>query len=184
MPQYNSRSVLEKELIKGERLPVGWPWRLLTFMAIVFLTAILIYAGIAFGYSAYLESQIKNLDEKIAEFNRAIDRETQMRLTAFYSQFANIQKLLDSHVNGSKIFEFLQKNTHQKVYYANMNLSLKEKNIRLDGVAADYNVLAQQMEILRRAPEVQNVSLTGSQKKDNEITFSVSIILKPELFKF
>ncbi|MBI5079649.1 PilN domain-containing protein [Candidatus Wolfebacteria bacterium] len=187
MLQYNSnnsRSILEKELVKGERLPVGWPWRLLTFMAIIFLTVFLIYAGIAFGYSTYLKSQIKDLDEKIAEFNKSIDKESQEKLIAFYSQFVNVKKLLESHVNGSKIFEFLQKNTHQKVYYANMNLSLKEKNIRLDGVAPDYNILAQQMEIFRRAPEIENVSLTGSQAKDNDIAFSLSIILKPELFKF
>lgn len=187
MLQYNSnnsRSVLEKELVKGEQLPVGWPWRLFAFTAIIFLTVLSIYIGIAFGYSTYLKSQIKDLDEKIAEFNKAIDQETQAKLIAFYSQFANVQKLLESHIKGSNFFEFLQKNIHQQVYYTNTNLSLKEKNIRLEGIAADYNVLAQQMEIFRRAPEVQNVSLTGSQAKDNDIAFSLSIILKPELFKF
>jgi hypothetical protein len=51
-------------------LPVGWPWRLLLFTAVVFGTVVFLYFGIVFGYKPFLDSRVKGLDKEIARAAR------------------------------------------------------------------------------------------------------------------
>ena len=79
MPQYTN-SALEQELRKPERLPVGWPWRLLVFVVIIFGVTVATYLGMILGYKPYLNSQVKNLDAKITSLSQAVDEEQQKNL--------------------------------------------------------------------------------------------------------
>ncbi len=177
-------SVLEEQLKRGERLPVGWPWRLLTFTIIVFAIILSIYFGMILGYNPYLNLQIKNLDQKITELSQTIDETQQKTLIDFYSQLVNVQDLLNSHTICSRFFDFLEKNTHQNVYYLSLNLSLAEKNARIDGIVPNYNILAQQLELFRKAPEIERVFLDDSRVVEGGgIRFTSRLILKPEALK-
>lgn len=177
-------SLLEEQLKKRERLPVGWPWRLLVFATIVFGLTVAIYFGMVIGYKPYLDSQVKNLDQKIVSLGQAIDEQQQKSMVIFYSQLINIQSLLASHQTASNLFGFLEKNTHQNVYYDSLSLSLPERNVKIDGNASDYNVLVQQLELFRRAPEIERVLLDNSRSADGgRIHFSIRLIFKPELLK-
>ena len=177
-------SLLEEQLKKRERLPVGWPWRLLVFTTIVFGLTVAIYFGMVLGYKPYLNSQVKNLDQKIASLGQAIDEQQQKGMANFYSQLINIQNLLASHQTASNLFGFLEKNTHQNVYYSSLNASLLEKSVKIEGNASDYNVLVQQLELFRRAPEIERVLLDDSRSSDTGgINFSIRVIFKPELLR-
>ena len=181
MPQY-TRTALEEQLGRSERLPVGWPWRLLIFTFIIFGLTVVTYLGMSFGYKPYLNSRIKNLDAEIANLSQSVDEQQQKNLASFYSSLVNIQNLLASHPVASKFFDFLEKNTHQKIYYLSLNLSLLEKNIRLDGVAPDYDAIAQQLELFRKAPEIERIFLDDSRALDTGgIRFSIRFVFKPAL---
>jgi len=183
MPQYTN-SALEQELRKPERLPVGWPWRLLVFVVIIFGVTVATYLGMILRYKPYLNSQVKNLDAKITSLSQAVDEEQQKNLVGLYSQLVNIQGLLNSHPAASKIFDFLEKNTHQQIHYLTLNLSLTDKNIKLEGIASDYGVLAQQLELFRKFPEIEKVFLDYSRiTEEGSIRFSIRLIFKPELLK-
>ena len=182
MPQYNS--ALEQELKRPERLSVGWPWRLLVFGFIILGMTVASYFGMVFGYTPYLNSQITSLDQKIAGLSQTIDEQQQKKLATFYSQLINVQGLLNSHPAVSKLFDFLEKNTHQNVYYQLLDLSLPEKSLKLEGNASSYNVLSQQLELFRLAPETERVFLDNSRPaQTGEINFSMRVIFKPELLK-
>jgi len=183
MPQYTN-SALEQELRKPEKLPVGWPWRLLVFVVIIFGVTVATYLGMTLGYKPYLNSQVKTLDAKITSLTQTVDEGQQKSLVGLYSQLVNIQNLLNSHPTASKIFDFLEKNTHQQIGYLNLNLSLTDKNIKLEGNAFNYSVLAQQLELFRKAPEIEKVFLDDSRLMDEgNIRFSIRLIFKPELIK-
>lgn len=183
MPQYTT-SILEEQLKKGERLPVGWPWRILLFMIIVFGITVTIYLGMVLGYKPYLNLRIKNLDQKIADLTQVIDERQQKNLVDFYSQLVNIQNLLSSHVMASKFFDFLEKNTHQQIQYLALDLSLADKSARLDGMSTDYDVLVQQLELFRKAPGIEHVFLEDSQTRDNKtVRFNIRLLFKPDLIK-
>jgi hypothetical protein len=182
MPQY-TKTALEEQLKTREKMPVGWPWRLLLFMALILGTTIAVYSGMALGYKPYLNSRIKNLDAKIVSLTQSIDEEQQRNLTNFYSGLVNIQSLLASHPAASKFLDFLEKNTHQQVHFLSLNLSLLEKNIKLEGLAVDYNILTQQLELFRQAPETERVFLDDSRSAEEGVRFSIRVVFKPELFK-
>ncbi len=179
-----TKTALEEELKRAEKLPVGWPWRLLTFTTIVFGVMVAGYLGMNLGYKSYLNSRIKSLDAKITNLNQAVDEEQQKNLVTIYSQWINIQNLLNSHITPSKFFDFLEKNTHSQIYYVALNLSLMEKSIKLEGVSPDYIVLAQQLELFQGIPEIEKVFLEDSRALEaGSIRFSIRLIFKPELLK-
>lgn len=182
MAQY-TKSALEEELRRPESLPVGWPWRLLLFMAVVFGTAAAVYLGMTMGYKPYLNSQIRTLDQKIGQLGQSIDEQQQKNLISFYSQLVNISNLLQSRSQSSKFFDFLEKNTSGRVYYNSVDLSLVEKNAKLNGIASNYSVLAEQIELFRRAPETAKISLESSLVNDFGVNFAINLSLKGEMFK-
>ena len=106
------QSALEEQLKKGEQLSIGWPWRLLTLMIVVFSLSVFIYIGMMFGYKPYLNSQVKELENEIFFLNQSIDKTKQEQLISLYSQFANVQKLIDAHGITSGIFDLMEKNTY------------------------------------------------------------------------
>jgi hypothetical protein len=183
MPQYTN-SAIEQELKKPERLPVGWPWRLLVFVIIIFGITVAVYLGMAMGYKPYLNSRIKNLDDRITNLTQSVDENQQKNLVVLYSQLVNIQGLLDSHPAASKFFDFLDKNTHQQITYINLDLSSGVKIVQLEGTAPSYGVLSQQLELFRQAPEIEKVFLDDSRTMDTgAVRFSARLIFKPELIK-
>jgi len=177
-----TQSALEEELKRAERLPVGWPWRLLLFSVIVFGATIAGYLGISLGYQPYLNSQIKTLDAKIANLTQTVGEEQQKNLVLLYSQLSNIQNLLNSHTAASKVLDLLEKNTQPQIYYLSLSFSLAGKDIQLDGSAPNYGVLAQQLEVFKQIPEIEKVSLGDSVAiEDGTVHFSLRLIFKPEL---
>lgn len=171
------------QALQPEKVPVGWPWRLLLFMLIIFGITVAIYLGITMGYKPYLNLQIKNLDGQIANLSKNIDETQRKSLANFYSQLVNVQALLSSHPLGSKIFDFLEKNTHQQVYFLDAALSLSDKTLKLDGAASDYGVLIQQLELFRRDPGVEQIFLDDSHTSEGNVNFSLRIVFNQDLIK-
>jgi len=179
-----AKSLLEEQLRKGERLSVGWPWRLLTFMGVALGMVVLAYAGMTLGYKTYLNARVRNLDARIEELNKSLEEGKEKNLTNTYSQLVNIQTLLASHPMPSKLFEILEKNTHPRAYYNNFNLAVPEKILKIEGIAPDYKSVTEQMELYRRIPEVRSVFLDDSSlKEDGSVRFGVRLLIKPEIFK-
>lgn len=171
------------EKLGPERVAVGWPWRLVLFSLLVLVTVIVVYLGLELGYKIYLNSQIKNKDEAIQRLSQSISQEEQKRFIDFYSQLANLQRLLDDHVFISKVSPFLEANTNRLVYYDFVDLRLKERRLDLGGVAQSYGVFAQQLEAFNRAPEVERLAVNESQSVGNAVKFRAYLILKPAVFK-
>ena len=156
-----SKSLLEQELKKGEELQVGWPWRIMVFSAIVLLTTIGIFLGAEFGFKAYIKSEIAKVDSEIDLLTKSIPEDQQKSFLVFSAQANNIQKILSDRYNTPQLFSFLEKNTLKNVYYKSVNLDMKEMSVNIDGVAPDFNVLAQQMEIFRNATDTVNKVMMG-----------------------
>lgn len=166
-----------------EKLPVGWPWKLFLFSLLTVITAMVIYLGLAFGYSPFLESQVEAIDESIRKLSETIPEDQQKSLTIFYSQLANLQTLLKKHTVTSKVFAFVEKNTNQSVFYTGMDLRTTERKLSLDGVATGYDVFSQQLEALNSAKEVESLVVNESTAIDGQVKFKLIVVLKPELFK-
>lgn len=171
------------ERIGRERPVVGWPWRLFLFSMLVLAAAAVLYFGLEIGYKTYLDAQIRARDLAIADLSQTISPEEQRRFVDFYSQLANLRVLLDGHVFVSRLFPLLEANTNQLVYFDSVDLNMKDRRLALEGVAASYEALAQQLEALDRAPEIERVLVGESRRDGNFVRFRLSLFLVPILFE-
>lgn len=171
------------EFFRSEKPPVGAPARLLTISFLFMLAAVLIYLGLSFGYQPFLGSRIKNIDQQLQQLSGTVSKADQEKFVRFYSQLVNFRKILDSHVSFSGLLPLLEKITNQKVYYSSMDLKVKDGQLVLDGVAASYAVLAEQLTSFGNNVSVEKYNLSQSQFSDGRVQFKISLTLKPEVFK-
>lgn len=167
-----------------EVLPSGAPLKFLTFSFFIFLLTLLIYFGLSVGYKAFLNDQIKDLDAEIEELRFEVPLEEQDELIMFFSQIVNMQTALDRHIIGSNLFRMLEKNTHAEVAFTNMDLSVAERRVDLDGVTRDYETLVAQLAIFESVPEVERVVLESSQRTGDILRFSVGLTVDGSMFDF
>jgi len=182
------QSALEEQLKKGEQLSIGWPWRLLTLMIVVFSLSVFIYIGMMFGYKPYLNSQVEELENEISFLNQSIDKTKQEQLISLYSQFANVQKLIDAHGITSGIFDLMEKNTYPAVRYNNLTVDVSGREIVIDAVAPDYDTLIKEITLFDSLPEIEAITLSNAKISDlekglSEIKFGLKLKLNPDFFK-
>ncbi len=170
-------------LFRPEKTAVGAPTRLLTFSFLFMLIALLSYLGLAFGYAPFLNSRIKNLDQQLQQLSGTVSQADQDNFIRFYSQLVNFRKILDSHVVASQLFPLLEKITSQKVFYSDADLKIQERQLVLQGLAASYGVLAEQLASFSNDPAVEKYLLNQSQFGDGRVQFKITLLLKAELFK-
>ena len=166
-----------------EKLPVGWPWRLLSVALILFLASIFIYLGLIFGYGPYLESQIAKADVEIKTLTDTVSKDDQERFIQFYSQLSNLESLLNNHILSSKIFPQLEKISNKKVYFNIANIKVENKLMELDGVADSYAVLGEQLEAFNQTKEISRYILNQSQAEEGAVRFKVTLYLNDSLIK-
>ncbi len=182
-PQYPNPNLNNQILTAREKVPSGVPQRFLTFSALVFLSVLLIYFGLTFGYAPFLKGEIKDAKAKVDELGRKISAEDQKELTSLYSQIVNIERLLSSHVFGSRIFDFLEENTAPQVTYLKTDLSVPDRRVELDGVAATYDELVRQLAALEQAPEVERLNLESAELSGGVVRFKVNLVFKEKVFQ-
>lgn len=160
-----------------------WPWRLFLFSLLVLATTVFLYLGLDIGYKTFLNNQIQKKDQAITDLSQTISQEEQEQFLNFYSQLANLKVLLDNHVLTSRIFPLLESNTNKLVRYDFLDLDINKQKLILEGAAASYEVLAQQLEAFDNAPEITRVMISESQQDKGIVRFRLSLFLKPDLFK-
>lgn len=181
MPQQFVKNPFDQ--FEPEKLPVGWPWRLLSVALILFLGSIFVYFGLVFGYGPYLESQIKKADNEIQALTDTVSKEDQEKFIQFYSQLSNLKSLLDGHIFSSNIFPQLEKITNKKVYYSAVNIKIEGRVMELDGVADSYAVLGEQLEAFNQTKEISRYILNQSQAEEGVVRFKVTLYLNDSLIK-
>jgi len=181
MPQQFVKNPMDQ--FEPEKLPVGWPWRLLSVASILFLGSIFVYFGLVFGYGPYLESQIEKADAEIQTLTDAISKEDQEKFIQFYSQLSNLKSLLDGHIFSSKIFPQLEKITNKKVYFNAASIKVESKIMELDGVADSYAVLGEQLEAFNQTKEISRYILNQSQTEEGVVRFKATLYLNDSIIK-
>ncbi|BCX15794.1 MAG: hypothetical protein KatS3mg098_023 [Candidatus Parcubacteria bacterium] len=171
------RSSSQREAISS----LGVPWRIFVIALVVFILTLVIWAGMEFGYSPYLKSEIKKIDAKLESLSSTFSEAQQKEFSSFYSQLYNIKSLAASHPYPSKLFEFLETSLYPTVRLTNFQADLGSGEIRMEGVIVSYNDLANQLSVFQKNPNVESVSLDTSRqlevKDGGGVFFSSKIIL-------
>ena len=169
--------------MKSEELPVGWPWRFLMFSALVAVTVAVGSAGLTFGYKPLLDSRLKGQEAELVGLGKIIPVKQQDEFVRFYSQLANLETLLSTHVSASPLFGLLESRTNGAVSYMVMELRVPERKIVLEGNASNYKSFAEQLQSFTEAPEVESVIVNDSNALEGKVKFRVTVTLREGIFK-
>ncbi len=166
------------EKIGREELPVGWPWRFFLFSFLVVVTAVVAYAGLAFGYAPFLASRIQAQDANFEQLGKIIPQKQQDQFIQFYSQLANLQGIMQNHVVISPLFGLLEARTNVGVQYTAFEARVAERKVLLEGIAASYKVFAEQLQAFALAPEIETVIVNDSNALEGRVRFRLTVMLK------
>ena len=172
-----------REQFVTENIPVGFPWRLFTFSLILFLFSVFVFFGLKFGYASYLTNQTSVLDKKIQDLGNRVSVEDQARFIGFYSQLANLKKILDRHGFPGNVFNFLEKQTVGEVFYTDADFAATDSGLILKGFAASSEVLVAQLTIFDRSPEVADVFLNQTNADRGGVAFTLTLDFKTDFFQ-
>ena len=136
-----------------------------------------IYLGKA---QARLEELKKEWEETKTEEQIALEDE----LSAYEKKIESFSILINQHLFSSKVFEFIEKNTHPEVWFSNLDLNPMEGKVDLSGDTDNFVTLHQQVQILKANPLVKDLNLSEiAIGKEGRIAFDLNLIFDPSVFK-
>ena len=153
------------------------------FSVLVAATVAVGFIGLTFGYKPLLHSRVASQEAALADLGKVIPIKQQDEFVRFYSQLANLEMLLESHVSASPLFGLLESRTNAAVSYATMELRVPERKIALEGYAVNYKSFAEQLQAFTEAPEVESVIVNDSNALDGKVKFRITVTLREGIFK-
>lgn len=149
-----------------QTVSAGAPWRLLIISAVLFILCVVIFLGMDFGYTPYLNSEIQKADASIADLSKTLKDGQQKDVVRLYSQLYNVNSLYASHVYPSRIFSFLEKEILPTVRIISLDADIQKLVLRFDAVAPDLDTVVLQVSNLQGDSNVQQAILISSKKQD------------------
>ncbi|GEM_PF-3000057 len=112
--------------------------------------------------------KIQKLQQDIQQAeNDFISKSDDLKALIRYQQtYDHINLLLDSHIYWDKLFNFLEQNVADDVYFLNVTAD-KNGVVNMSIVAKSYEALANQYLIFKQAPEVISVNINNASLSEN-----------------
>lgn len=164
-------------------LTIEWPRRLFIFSTFLAGIILVITLGLRYGYESYLARAISEKDTALEGLAKQIPDADREGFIAFYSQLLNLKSVLTNHTTAGGLFTWLERNINAHVSITRFNLTMKTNTLTIDGLAASYKDLSEQLTVLQMLPEVDRYSVDQSQASDRGIQFKLAVVLKNTVFK-
>jgi Tfp pilus assembly protein PilN len=159
-------------------------WQNYLFYFTIFLLFLAITGYFVLGYF------VKKSEQKLQQTEEAVTRTKsperivqEEELKSLRAKIEDFTPLLLNHQKSSNFFDFLEKNTHPKVFFTKLNLDTEGNHVELSGQTDDFQILGQQLLIFQKTEFVQNLKLSKVEiSKEGKIEFSFDFSLNPKLF--
>jgi len=133
-------------------------------------------------YNKKINEEILQTEKKLAktEEEDILEKEV-LSIKKKIDDWSNI---VSNYKKSSNFFEFLEKNTHPDISFSKMSLSVKDNNVSLSGQSKSFDVLGQQVMILKNKQEVESITVSKtSLNRERMVDFELNIKLNPSIFK-
>lgn len=167
-----------------EKIRSGAGGSLFFYLALaLFFITIALYGGFALLNRSQSATR-QGLLEEIAEKQRNLQPGLLNQIFILDSRLKNIRSILSGHTFPSNVLTFLEANTHPQVQFHNFLLTVDTRKLDMNGRAASYAALAQQIGIFERDQMVEKVEFGGlSIIENNFVGFKITLVLKPALLQ-
>ena len=167
---------------KKEAEVPSWQNFLLYFCIALFAISIIGY----FTLNYFVKKSEQNLQEINELINKAKSPERitlESELKSLRDKIDDFAPLILNHKKSSNFFSFLEKNTHPKVFFTDLNLDTEGSRVELSGQADDFQTLGQQFLIFQKAGFLQDLKMTKIEiNKEGKIEFSFTLFLNQKIF--
>ncbi len=153
-------------------------------ISLVLFLASLVFFGGLFLYHRSLANNQADWEKQVETQEADLRPDLLAQLIELSSEMSATKGLLSSHTFTSNVFTFLEQTTHPKVRYTTFGFSASALKIDVSAVAASYQIVADQIQILEAHPQVTKVEFGGlSLGGEGLVNFRLTIIVKPSLLK-
>ncbi|HVM76731.1 MAG TPA: hypothetical protein VMU07_01090 [Candidatus Paceibacterota bacterium] len=160
----------------------GWSLGIISFGGGILFIAVFLWAGLAYGYKPYLDSQASAVQGQIASVEKSVSLDDQTSLIGFYSQLSNLRTLLRKHTLTSNVFPWIETHTEPNVFYSSFNLA-SDDSLNLTALAKTEADANQQIAIFESSPDVQTLTVTGVNFQPSGYwQFTAKLVLNPSVF--
>jgi hypothetical protein len=183
-----NEGVLATDLIKSEVITFFDWQRNLTLLAIFLAVDFaIIFAGYK-GVEVWQHRKQKEIEKVVQQFN--LLEEERKREEVDLDKIIDLQKKLDQvafllnrHVRWTNFFKFLEENTLASVYFDNFSGSING-SYALKAHAGSFYEVAQQIDVLRRNPQVISVTVNGGgvDPASKSVSFDLTLAVKSDIF--
>lgn len=127
------------------------------------------------------EEQLASIEAAFYNIRNEENLELEKKVLKGSDKIRNFSILSSAHLKPSSIFPLIEKVTHPLVWFSSFNFSTKDGALSLGGQAENFEVLGQEVIILREEESIKNVDLKNiSTDKEGKISFTVSFSLNSE----
>lgn len=151
------------------------------------LVLLILSLGAFFGLNYYQKKNSKTLRDLEEILTREKTKEEitlEQKVLEIKEKIEKISLLLPSHKKSSNFFSFLERVTHPKVFFGDLELKPEKGRVELQGKAEDFRILGQQLSIFKKEELIENTNLLrASIGEEGGIEFSINLSLKSEIFK-
>jgi Tfp pilus assembly protein PilN len=150
---------------------------------------IFLLIGLIIGYFA-LNYFIQKSEQKLQQTNEAITKAKsperitlEEELKSLRAKIEDFIPLFLNHQKSSNFFDFLEKNTHPKVFFTGLKLDTEGNYVELSGQTDDFQTLGQQLLIFQKTEFLQGLKLSKVEiNKEGKVEFIFNFSLNPKLF--
>lgn len=150
------------------------------WLNLVLYLLLTIFLVLVLGYFILVLYQ-KKLNQELSEIEKALvrtdaEKAVENEMSIYQKKIEDFGNLLDTRRSPLKVFSFLEKNTHPRVWFSNFSFDLEKGSLSLSGQAESPEVLEQQLIIFKKQETVKNVTLlTFSIIKEGKIDFDLQL---------
>ena len=158
--------------------------KLRMLLAIGALILVLIARAGAGILTSFFNSRQESVHNEIGALAPKWSSKLEDNILQLPSRVEEVRTLLNNHIYGSKLFDFLRANTSKQVVIDSVNIDTKNLSLDIKARAASYDVLAGQIVWLKSLPAIESLKVSGiALSEKGLVDFSLSIKLSPSFFK-
>ena len=155
-----------------------WLWAAIGFLVIIVLG----YFGLVF-YKDSLNKERIALEIQMGDKSSERDLELEKHITELEKGTKNLNKFSEIHIFSSRLFKALEELTLADVRWEKFDADLGKNKIDLNGQAANYNILAEEITVLEKDPRIKKVETSGIGLSAGGVNFNMNLEFDPILLK-
>lgn len=153
------------------------------FSILIFIVSVTVFLGFLF-WEKKVQKESNDLEETLLAKKPQELVELENKLKDLEKKINIFEILLQNHAFPSKIFDFIEKKVHPRVFVQRFTYNLENSTISLEGKTDDFYTLGQQMLVLANEDKLSNLALEGVQiGKDQRVEFNLKFNFKKEVIK-